>query len=110
MPPLHVCLACLGCLFMLPLQKEAVLSPRNPQRHHAIGWALRRCGAGAWDYLFHLVPTVRGHWCTRPHCALNMAQYTVSQHHAIGLQTDCMVIVLAPVVRLLDSHMYSLWP
>ena len=33
-----------------------------------------------------------------------------SRHHAIGLQTDCMVTVLAPVVRLLDSHVYALWP
>ena len=33
-----------------------------------------------------------------------------SQHHAIGLQTGCMVTVLAPVVRLLDSHVYALWP
>ena len=37
-------------------------------------------------------------------------QCTLSQHHAIGLQTDCMVTVLAPVVRLLDSHVYALWP
>ena len=36
----------------------------------------------------------------------------LSQHHdhAVGLQTDCMVVVLAPVVRLLDSHVYTLWP
>ena len=33
-----------------------------------------------------------------------------SQHHAIALQTDCMVLVLAPVVRLPDSHVYALWP
>ena len=39
-------LACLGCLFMLPLQTEEVLSPRNPRRHHATGWVLRRCWAG----------------------------------------------------------------
>ena len=35
----------------------------------------------------------------------------LSQHHTIGLQTDCMVTVLAPVVeaaRLLP--MYALWP
>ena len=34
----------------------------------------------------------------------------VSQHHAIRLQTACMVIVQAPVVRLLDSNVYALWP
>ncbi len=33
---------------MLPLQTEEVLSPRNPRRHHATGWVLRRCGAGVW--------------------------------------------------------------
>ena len=37
-------------------------------------------------------------------------QYMLSQYCAIGMQTDCMVIVPAPVVRLLDSHMYALWP
>ena len=33
-----------------------------------------------------------------------------SQHHAIGLQTDCMVVVPPHVVRLPDSHVYALWP
>ena len=33
-----------------------------------------------------------------------------SQHRAIRLQTDCMVVVPAPVVRLPDSHLYALWP
>ena len=42
--------------------------------------------------------------------ALCLLQCKLSQHHAIGLQTDCMVTVLAPVVRLLDSHVYALWP
>ena len=36
--------------------------------------------------------------------------YMISQHHAIGLQNDCMAVVLGPVVRLPDSHMYALWP
>ena len=40
----------------------------------------------------------------RPEFALDMTQCTLSQHHAIGLQPDCMVIVLAPVVKLPDSH------
>ena len=30
-------------------------------------------------------------------------------HPAIGLQTDCMMAVLAPMVRLPDSHVYALW-
>ena len=34
----------------------------------------------------------------------------LSQHHAIGLQTGCMVAVLPPCLTLLDSHMYALWP
>ena len=33
---------------------------------------------------------------------LCLLQCKLSQHHAIGLQTDCMVTVPAPVVRLLD--------
>ena len=32
------------------------------------------------------------------------------QCHAIGLQTACMVSVLAPWLRLLDSHACALWP
>ena len=36
------------------------------------------------------------------------------RHHAlqlaIGLQTDCMVTVPAPMERLPDSHVYALWP
>ena len=32
------------------------------------------------------------------------------EHCAIGLQTDCMVAVPAPVVRLPDSQLYALWP
>ena len=31
--------------------------------------------------------------------ALELVLYMLSQHHAIGLQTDCMVTVLAPVVE-----------
>ena len=34
----------------------------------------------------------------------------LSQHRAVGLYTDCMVVVLAPKVRLLDFHVYALWP
>ena len=36
--------------------------------------------------------------------------YMLSQHCAIGLQTDCMVVLPAPVLRLLDSRVYALWP
>ena len=46
----------------------------------------------------------------RPEFALNVILYMLSQHRAIGLQTDCMVVVPAPVVRLPDSHVYALWP
>ena len=37
-------------------------------------------------------------------------QCMIHQHCAIGLQTGCMVIVVAPVVRLPDPHVYALWP
>ena len=38
------------------------------------------------------------------------ASYYRYRCDAIGLQTDCMVIVPAPVVRLPGSHVYALWP
>ena len=42
--------------------------------------------------------------------ALDLMLCMPSQYHAIGLQTDGMVAVPAPVVRLPDSHVYALWP
>ena len=43
--------------------------------------------------------------------ALESMLCMLSQHHAIELQTDCMVTMLAPVpLRLLDSRVYALWP
>ena len=45
----------------------------------------------------------------RKHACSLQRQYHAA-HHAIGLQTDCMVVVPAPVVRLPDSHVYALWP
>ena len=33
-----------------------------------------------------------------------------AQHNASRLQTDCMVVVSGPMVRLPDSHLYALWP
>ncbi len=44
-------------------------------------------------------------WCgdtrvlPRLEYALELVLCMLSQHHAIGLQTDCMVTVLAPVVE-----------
>ena len=40
----------------------------------------------------------------------SMLQRMPAQHHAMGLQTDCMVVVLAPMVRLPDSYVYALRP
>ena len=48
--------------------------------------------------------------CSQLEYALDLMLCMPSQHHAIGLQTDCMVVVPAPVVRLPDSHVYALWP
>ena len=42
--------------------------------------------------------------------ALNCLYYVLHQHCAIGMQTDCMMVVPAPVVRLPDSHVYAPWP
>ena len=42
--------------------------------------------------------------------ALDLVLCMPSQHCAIGLQTDCMVVVPAPVMRLPDSHVYAVWP
>lgn len=44
------------------------------------------------------------------HAALDLTLCMLPQNCAIGLQTDCVVIVLAPVVRLQDSRVYALWP
>ena len=80
---------------MLPLQTEEVLSPTNPRRHHATGWVLHRCGGGVWVS-----------WCgdtrfTLPRLvyALESMLCMLSQHRAIGLQADCMMTVLAPMVE-----------
>ena len=42
--------------------------------------------------------------------ALDLTLCMPSQHHAVGLQADCMVVVPGRVVRLPDSHVYALWP
>ena len=41
---------------------------------------------------------------------MNMMLYMLSQYRAIGLQTDCMVVVPARVLGLPDSRAYALWP
>ena len=64
-PDMHVWIECLDCLFVLPLQTEEVLSPRNPPRHHAKGRVLRGCGAGVRVCLVPFGTSVRGHWCTQ---------------------------------------------
>ena len=48
--------------------------------------------------------------CSELEYALGLMLCMPSQHHAIGLQTDCMVVVPAPVVRIPDSHVYAFWP
>ena len=45
----HVCLACLACLLLMPLQTEEVLSLETLD---VTSLVLRRCGAGVW-----------GPWC-----------------------------------------------
>ena len=46
--------------------------------------------------------------CTpRPGYALKLMLYMPSRHHAIGLQTNCVVVMPAPMVRLPDSHVYA---
>ena len=42
---MHECLGCLDCLHVAAPNEE-VLSPRNPQRHHATGRVLLCCGVG----------------------------------------------------------------
>ena len=39
----------------------------------------------------------------RLECALNCLDCMLQQHRVIGLQTNCMVVVPTPVVRLQDS-------
>jgi hypothetical protein len=96
MSALHVCLADLDCLFMLPLQTERS-SPQQPSTPSS-SRVLRGCGAGVWVY------QVRDHLYTQACVCLEHDIVHAIQHLAIGLQTDCMVIVPAPVVRLPASH------
>ncbi len=101
---LHVCVACLvACLCWRFRQRRISLLETLDVTMPQV-WVLHRCGDGVW------VP-----WCgdtrsPRLEYALGSMFCTPSQHHAIGLQTDCMVTVLAPWLRLLDSHVYALWP
>ena len=53
---------------------------------------------------------VRATSIPKPENVLDFMMYMPSQHHAIGLQTDCMLVVPGPLVRLPDSHVYALWP
>ena len=39
---------------------------------------------------------------------LELVLCMASQHHAIGLQSDSMVVMPAPVVRLPNLHLYTL--
>ena len=68
-----------------------VLSPRKPSTSPA--WC---CVAVGLEYGGFGVGTPR---LPRLEYALELVLYMLSQHHAIGLQTDCMVTVLAPVVE-----------
>ena len=113
LPCMHGLLAWIACAWsalgvsivcMSPFQHEEVLSPRNPRRHHATGRVLCRCG-----------DRVQVYWCKdtgapRLECVLNCLYCMLQQHRAIGLQSDCMVVVPAPVVRLPDCYVYALWP
>ncbi len=42
--------------------------------------------------------------------ALDFMLRMLSQHHAMGLQTDCIMTVMAPIVGAADSHVHALWP
>ena len=88
--PVHVCLARLDCLLCCR-SRQRRSSPLETLDVTSL--VLRRCGAGVW------VP-----WCgdtkvPRLEYALELMFCMPSQHHAIGLQTGCMVTVLAPVVE-----------
>ena len=89
--PVHVRLACLDCL----------LCCRSRQRRSSpletldvISLVLRCCGAGVWapwsGDTTGKVP--------RLEYALEL-MFCMPSHHAIGLQTGCMVTVLAPMPR-----------
>ena len=39
-----------------------------------------------------------------------IVQYMLSQHRAIGLDTNCTVIMRAPLVRLPDCHVHATLP
>ena len=61
-----------------------------------------------FDYSAVCNTILQNHGCKRLSCFLGL---TVTLHdqkrHALVLQTECVVIVLALWLRLLDSHVYS---
>ena len=102
----HECLGCLDCLHVAAPNEE-VLSPGNPRRHHATGKVLRRCGVGEHRCTYISIYRCGDTGTPGLECVLDCM---LQKHRAIGLQTDCMMVVPAPVVRLPDSHVYALWP
>ena len=89
-PPVHVYLACLDCLLCCRSRQR---SSSPLETLDVTSLVLRRCGAGVW------VP-----WCgdtkvPRLEYALELMFCMPSHHQSIGLQTGCMMTVLAPVVE-----------
>ena len=103
----------------LQWQFEACNGP-TPHNHKMPWEAHRPCKCGTAGPLMtgtaavHTVAVIgfRPRTSSTTEYALDLMLCMPSQHHAIasGLQTDCMVVVPAPVVRLPDSHVYALWP
>ena len=48
--------------------------------------------------------------CHRLEYALDVMLCMVAQYHAIRLQTDCIMAVLAPPVEVARLSVYALWP
>jgi len=39
-----------------------------------------------------------------------LARWPLLSHHALGLQTERMAIILAPMIEAAESHAYATWP
>ncbi len=49
-------------------------------------------------------------WCVLMLLVCRHAIEVYPLYHALGLQTECMIILLALVTKAAESHVFALWP
>ena len=80
-------------------------------RGHSLTYCAPKTDGMTDQHLVVQADVIRTIWaCSELEYALGLMLCMPSQHYAIGLQSDCMVVVPAPLVRLPDSHVYAPWP